>query len=214
MVFWNVKKKATYGLGYKLTLTRNKDDAVRDKPAGIADARIKTDHIHWYVPLYTHSVQQQNLIMKQISDKIPTELKYVVFMKEVNNQNLWNFELGSQFEVMNLPIWIIRGFQQRDRQNSQNLNKDTFCRLPFIRAHCIIGTEKYPDAGILLNEDDDDYIQGYHQIKEALKALTKDNILQPSISDDDFRSSNAKADDNGYNFYVFAIRYQKNFTNS
>ena len=46
------QEKATYGLGYKLTLTRNKDEGVIDKAGGIADARIKIDHIHWYVPHY------------------------------------------------------------------------------------------------------------------------------------------------------------------
>ena len=44
--FAECQKKATYGLGYKLTLTRNKDGAVIDKAGGIADARIKIDHIH------------------------------------------------------------------------------------------------------------------------------------------------------------------------
>ena len=68
-------------------------------------------------------------------------------MKEVNKQNLWNFELRSQ-ENMNVPIWIIIGFQQPDRPDSQNLNNDTFCRLPVVSAQCIIGSEKYPDAGI------------------------------------------------------------------
>ena len=214
--FAECQEKATYGLGYKLTLTRNKDEAVIDKAGGIADARIKIDHIHWYVPHYTPSVQQENILMKQIINKTPTELRYIersVFMKEVNNQNLWNFELGSQ-ENMNIPIWIIIGFQQRDREDTQNLNNDTFCRLPVVSAQCIIGTEKYPDAGILLNYDDDDYSQAYGQIKEAFKALTKDNILQPYISDDDFRSSNVRVDDVGYNLYVFDIRYQKNFTAS
>ena len=56
--------------------------------------------------------------------------------------------------------------------------------------------------------------QGYHQIEEAFKALTKDEILQPYISDDNFRTSNAAANDIGYNLYVFDIGYQKNFTNS
>ena len=41
-----LQEKATDGLGYKLTLTRNKDDAVIDKDAGIADARINIDQIH------------------------------------------------------------------------------------------------------------------------------------------------------------------------
>ena len=209
-------EKTTYGLGYKLTLTRIKDDAVIDKAGGIADARIRIDHIHWYVPHYTPSIQQQSTLSKQILSKTPTELRYVersVFMKEVNNQNLSNFELGSH-ENMNVPIWVIIGFQQRDRQDSQNLNNDTFCRIPVVSAQCIIGTEKYPDAGIILNYEDDDYSQGYHQIKEVFKALTKDEILQPYISDDNFRTSNAAANDIGYNLYVFHIRYQKNFTNS
>ena len=91
------QEKANYGLGYKQTLTRNKDEAVIDKVAGIADARVKIDHIHWYVPHYTPSMSQQAIMSKQILNKTPTELRYVersVFMKELNNQNLWNFELG------------------------------------------------------------------------------------------------------------------------
>ena len=210
------QEKATCGLGYKLTLTRNKDEVVIDKVAGIADARIKIDHIHWYVPQYTPSMSQQTIMSKQTLNKTPTELRYVersVFMKKVNNQNLRKFELGSQ-ENMNVPIWIIIGFQQQDRQDSQNLNNDTFCRLPVVSAQCSIGTEKYPDSAIILNYDGDDYSQGYHQIKEVFTALTKNDILQPYISEEDFRSSNAVANDVGYSLYVFDIRCQKNYTAS
>ena len=90
-----------------------------------------------------------------------------------------------------------------------------FCRLPVTSAQCIIGTEKYPDAGTFLNYDDDDYYsQVYDQIQEAFGALTKDDFLQPYKSDHDFRSSNARADDVGYNLYVFDIRYQQIFTAS
>ena len=134
-------------------------------------------------------------------------------MKEVNNQKIWIFELGSQ-ENMNVPILIIIGFQQQDLQDSRNLNNDIFCRMTVVSAQCSIGTEKYPDAGILLNYANDDYSQGYHQFEEAIKALTKGDILQPYISEEDFRSSNAAANDVSYNFYVFDIRYQKNYTAS
>ena len=40
------QEKATYGLGYELILTRNEDEAVIDKATGVADVRIKIDHIH------------------------------------------------------------------------------------------------------------------------------------------------------------------------
>ena len=73
-----------------------------------------------------------------------------VFMKEVNTQVFWIFELGVE-EGCNVPIWIYVVFKQNDRQHDQNLNNDTFYRMPVTSAQCIIGTEKYPDSAILLN---------------------------------------------------------------
>ena len=207
------QEKTTYDLGYKLPLTRNKDEAVIVKTGGIADARIKIDHFHWYVPHYIPSMQQQSIMSKQILNKTPLELRDVersVFMKQVNKENVWNFELGSQ-ENMNVPIWIIIGFQQQERQDSQNLNNDTFNRLPVVSAQCIIGTGKNPDAGILLNYDDDEYSLGYHQIKEAFRALTENDIFHPYITDDDFRSPNVRADDVGYNSYVLKYKISEDF---
>ena len=112
-----------------------------------------------------------------------------------------------------LSIWIIVGFQQSDRQHDQNLNNGTFYRPPVISPQCIIGTEKYPDSAILLNFDDDEDSQGYAQIKEAFRALSKDDILKPYMSDNDFRSNN-NGNFIGYNLYVFDIRYQKKFESS
>ena len=214
--FAECQEKATYGLGYNIALTRYEDEAVIDKVGGIAVARIKIDYINWCVPHYTPSIQQQSVLSNQILSKTPTDLRHVersVFMEEVNNQNLWNFKLGSQ-ESMNVPIWIVMGFQQRDWQDSQNLNNATFCRLHVTSVQAVIWTERYPDTGILLKYDDDDYSQCYSQSKEVFRALTIDVILKPYISDDDFRCSNVGADDVGYNLFVFDIRYQQSFTAS
>ena len=190
--FAEYQEKATYGLGYKLTLTRNTDIAVLNKGNAINNAKIKINAIEWYVPHYTPSMQQKSLVSKQIINKTPTEIKYPersVFMNEVNTQNFWTFELGTQ-EGINIPIWVFVAFQQNDRQHDQNLNNDTFVRLPVISAPVVIGTERYPDSAILLNYENDDYSQGYGLLKEAFKALTKDDILKPYTSEDDFRSSN------------------------
>ena len=153
--------------------------------------------------------------MTQIKKNTPTFFHYVersVFMEELNTQNLWTFELGTQ-EGVNVPIWIFVAFQQSDRQNDQNLNNETFYSPPVSSAQCIIGTEKYPDSGILLNYEDYDYSQGHGQIKQIFRALTKDNILQPYISEHDFRSSN-DGNNIGYNIYAFDIRHQKDFKSS
>ena len=107
------QEKATYGLGYKLTLTRNSDNAVLNKGNAINNGKIKINAIEWYVPHYTPSMQQQAILSKQILNKTPTEIKYPersVFMKEVNTQNFWTFELGTQ-EGINIPTWVFVAFQ-------------------------------------------------------------------------------------------------------
>ena len=129
-------------------------------------------------------------------------------MKEVNNQILWIFDLGSK-ESMNYPICIFIGFQQRNRQDSQTLNNDIFYTIPITSAQSIIATEKYPDAGILLNYVGDDYCQVYGQIKEAFIVIRKSAILPPKISD--FRSSNVVVVELRYNSYVFDIKKSAKF---
>ena len=116
-------------------------------------------------------------------------------------------------EGINKPIFISAAFQQRDRQKSQNLNKDTFHRSPVTSAQCIIGTRRYPDNSIVLNYDDDDYIQVFGLIKEPFRALTRDDILKPYISEQNFRSSK-DGDDIGHILHVFDKRYRENFTAS
>ena len=164
-------------------MTRKTDNAVLSKVNATNNAKIKINAVEWCVPHYTPSMQQQSILSKQIMNKTPTQIQYPetsVFLKQVNTQNFWTFELGTQ-EGINIPTWIFVVFQQNDRQHDQNSNNDTFVRLPVISAQVVIGTERCPDSGILLKYDDDDYAQGYGQIKEAFRALTKDDILQPYI---------------------------------
>ena len=122
------QEKGTFGLSYRLTLTRITDNTVLNEDNAINNAKIKINAIEWYVPHYTPSISNQAIFSKQVISKSPRELQYVersVFMKEVDTQKFWTFELGTQ-EGINIPIRNIVSFQPRDRQDSQNLNNDTF----------------------------------------------------------------------------------------
>ena len=161
------QEKASFGVSYRLTLTRTIYNAVLNKANATNKGKIKMNGLDWYVPHYTTSVEKYDKLLNQIKKKTPTNLHYPersVFMKEVNTHILWTFELRTQ-EGINVPIWIYVGFQQNERQHGQKLNNDTFARLPIISAQVIIGTEKYPDGAIFLNYNDDIYSQGYGQIK-------------------------------------------------
>ena len=184
-----------------------------NKDKAINIGKIKTNAIEWYVLHCNPSLDQQRVLLKQIVHETSTELLYPergVFLKELNTQNFWTFELGTQ-GVVNVHIWVFVVFQQSDRQHDQNLNNDTFYRLLVKSAQCIIGTGIYPDTAILLiYDDDDDCSQEYGLIKEVFKALTNDNIFQSYISEDDFRWSN-DGDNIVYTIHSFDIQYQKNF---
>ena len=83
--FAHDQDEGMFGLGYNLILTRNSDNAVFNKGNAINNAKIKINSIDWYIPLYTPSLSQEKIIMGQIVNKKPTELRYVersVFMKE------------------------------------------------------------------------------------------------------------------------------------
>ena len=83
-------EKETYGLGYKLTLTRNTDNAVLNKTAATNIAKVKINSLDWYVPHYSPNLEEYIELMQQIKKNTPTLLHYPersVFMKEVNTQN-------------------------------------------------------------------------------------------------------------------------------
>ena len=164
-------------------MTRNTDNAVLNKNNATNNAKIKIIALEWPIPHYTPRLEDYNNLLNQITKtkKAPTQHHYpenIVSMKEINTQKFWTFELGTQ-EGINDSIWIYVVLQQNDRQHDQNLNNDTFFRIPVTSAQCFIGTEKYPDSASLLNYNDDYCSQAYGQIKEAFRALTKDNTLKP-----------------------------------
>ena len=72
--FAEYQLKATYGLGCKLTLTRNSDSAVLKTNNATNFGKFEFNAIEWYVPHYTCSISQQGILSKQTLSKTPTQL--------------------------------------------------------------------------------------------------------------------------------------------
>ena len=153
------------------------------------------------MPHFRTRTTQQNILMNQIIKKRATELQdseRSLFLKEVSTQRPWIFELGTQ-EGLNVRIWVFAGFQQMVRKKTQHLNNNNFYGPPVTSAHVLIGKKRCPDNSLLLDYNDDKFSQGYEQRKEAFKASTQDDILQPYKSEDHFRSFN-DGDNIGYGY--------------
>ena len=83
------QEKATYGLGYALTLTRNSDNSVLNKADVTNKVENRSNCIEWYVPRYTPCREQQKILSKQIvnrTPKMPLHTERSTFMKEVKTR--------------------------------------------------------------------------------------------------------------------------------
>ena len=94
------QEKATYGLGYKLNLTRNSDNSALNKSNGTTIGKIKIIAFQWYVPHYTLSIPQQAKLSNQILNKTPKKNKIcreICFFERSKHSNLldlWIKHLG------------------------------------------------------------------------------------------------------------------------
>ena len=87
------------------------------RAGGVANAKIGISGLYWYMPKYTPNKEEQAILSKQTLIQTPSEFYYLktyVFMKEVNTQKVWTFELETQ-KVINVPFFVIAEFQQTDQ---------------------------------------------------------------------------------------------------
>ena len=196
------QEKVTYGLGYVVTLKRNTNNDVIIRGAGVDAAKVVIKDIGWYIPHFTPSLENQQIVMDQLLNKDPTELYYIertVYRKDVNTNNNWTFDLGTSGE--STPTFVIVSFQARNKIDSQTHDNATFDRLPISNAVLKIGSEKYPVDGIECDYDRDNYREAYQEIENFYRQHSQTNLLNPFIDLNKFRTK--------YNFYVFDLSKQK-----
>ena len=179
--------------------------------------RVTMEDLSWFVPQYTLSISNQKLLLGHISSKAPTKLSYIKrssYMKDVTTESNWTFELGIG-DGIDILIYVIVGFMQRDQFNQQHQKNDTLYKPGVVDAQCIIGSEKFPDAGFICNYSIDKYSQAYGKIVSRFRPLAKDNIVQPYITQKDFKTSNKYPDGNpGYEVYVFDKRHHQDYSSA
>ena len=104
---------------------------------------------------------------------------------------------------------------QRDQFNQQHQNNGTFYRPSVVKAQCVFGSEKFPDAGINYNYAFDKYSEAYGEIVSWFRHLAEDKISRPHNTQKDFITSNIYPDGNrGYNIYVFDFRQHQDYNSA
>ena len=166
-------------------------------------AKVVIKDIAWYVEKFTPILDNQQLIASQILTETPTELYYEersVHRRKITNNGLWTFELGIE-SGKNIPSWVIVGFMEDVRFDSQLHDNSVFDWLPISQAVCRLGSDRYPTDYINLDYSRTNFHEAYYQIENFFLKHSEDRILKPFIGINSFRRY--------YNFYVFDLTNQK-----
>ena len=99
-------------------------------------------------------------------------------MRDVTTENNWTFELGVG-DGIDILIYVIVGFMQRDQFNQQHQMNDTFTRPSVVNLQCVIGSKTLSDAGINGNYAIDKYSKAYGEILSCFRHLAKHNNSEP-----------------------------------
>ena len=105
--------------------------------------------------------QIKKLMLGHIVSKSPTELSSIErssYMKDLTIEIVWTFELGVG-DGIDIPIYVIVRFLQRDQFSQHYQKNDTFYRPSVVNAQCNIGSEKFAAAGRICNYAIDKYSQ-------------------------------------------------------
>ena len=84
-----------------------------------------------------------------------------------------------------------------------------------VNAQNVIGSEKFPDAGINCNYANDKTSQAYREIVSCFTHLAEDKSFQPFNTQKGFVTSNKYPDGNpGFNINVFDIRHHQDYSSA
>ena len=106
--------------------------------------------------------------------------------------------VGNDIDV---PIYKIVGFAQRNQFSQQHQNNVTLYRPSKVNAQAVSGTEKLQDAELFCKYAFDEFSQAHGEIVSCFRQLAEDDLLQPYNTQKDFITSN------GYENLLLAIFY-------
>ena len=160
-------KKATYRLGYIITIRRNSDvnflnheialgsvaasaRATVDAAIFVSQRKITRTDISWYLPHYSLKTVQYAILSEHLISRAPTDLsnneKSLLKINVIIEKN-WTFDSGVE-SGNNMPFYNSLGILERSGSGHHYSNRDVFCKPTISRAQCNIWARKYSYSSV------------------------------------------------------------------
>ena len=186
--FCKTFKKVTKNLGFHITFkTNDLQNIIYSSMAD--DINVTINNLYLYVPNSKPSVKTQVMfneatqnICKISFDEWYTERRAI---SDTNTQ----LDIGT-FQHANSPKYLISAHQTRTRADTANKNNNIaiFDNLNLQKYYVEIDSVRYPRDSVLVNYEQNDYIEPYKDLKLSFKEYIGEELMSPFISYTDMKT--------------------------
>ena len=198
--FCKTFKKVTKNLGFHLIFKTNDLQNIIYSSMG-DDIDVTINNLYLYVPNLIPSVETQVMFNEA------TQTNYKIFYDEwfterrIISDTITQLDIGSSQNVQS-PKYLIGAHQTRARADTINKNNNIaiFDHINLRKYYVEIDGIRYPRDNVLLNYEQNDYIEQYKDLKLFFKEYIGEELMSPFISYPDMKTK--------YPIEVIDLRHQ------
>ena len=198
--FCKTFKKVTKNLGFHLIFKTNDLQNIIYSSMG-DDIDVTINNLYLYVPNLIPSVETQVMFNESIQNNYKIFYDEWFTERRIISDTITQLDIGSSQNVQS-PKYLIGAHQTRARADTINKNNNIaiFDHINLRKYYVEIDGIRYPRDNVLLNYEQNDYIEQYKDLKLFFKEYIGEELMSPFISYPDMKTK--------YPIEVIDLRHQ------
>ena len=198
--FCKIFKKVTKNLGFHITFkTNDLQNIIYSSMAD--DINVTINNLYLYVPNLTPNVETQVMFNEATQNNYKISYDEWFTERRIISDTITQLDIGSSQNVQS-PKYLIGTHQTRTRADTANKNNNIaiFDNLNLQKYYVEIDGLRYPRDSVLVNYEQNNYIEQYRTLKLFFKEYIGEELMTPFISYTDMKTK--------YPIEVIALRHQ------
>ena len=186
--FCKTFKKVTKNLGFRLTFkTNDLQNIIYSSMAD--DINVTINNLYLYVPNLIPSVETQVMFNEATQNNYKISFDEWYTERRIISDTITQLDIGTSQHV-NSPKYLIGAHQTRIRADTANKNNNIaiFDNLNLQKYYVEIDSVRYPRDNVLINYEQNDYIEPYKDLKLFFKEYIGEQLMSPFISYPDMKT--------------------------
>ena len=180
----------TKNLGFHITFkTNDLQNIIYSSMAD--DINVTINNLYLYVPNLIPSVETQVIFNEATQNIYKISFHEWYTERRVISDTITQMDIGRSQHV-NSPKYLIGAHQTRTRADTANKNNNIaiFDNLNLQKYYVEIDSVRYPRDNVLVNYEQNDYIEQYKDLKLLFKEYIGEQLMSPFISNPDMKTKN------------------------